>query len=378
MRFLSYKEGVGEPAATILKYYRRFARRAATACYGIVAGGMGVLLSFVVLQKLGLAANENIALGGLALAGLGLVSALPISASLAWAQRRRVPAAAGQEVAMQGSIQGIVCSATQALVCTGGTSFELDGLHPEEVLRLQEKHALETHVFESGAPARWRLWWMTLAASGVLSSALLAILGYTIDHLMPLAVYSSVFIASAAALAVSARDVRIGIDGVRMGSEFVSYASLAQLTVDKGRLVIVCNDGRRIRGSLQVPQALGEALDALVQPRLDAAAAGGEEFGLRSEEIFEEWLTRVRGRFDATSFREAPASVDCAKELLRDAKVPFRVRVGVAVALAPIDPTYVNNALAALAHPESVDLQEALSQPSEAQAKSLRELVAMP
>ncbi|MFK8003079.1 MAG: hypothetical protein AB8H86_26150, partial [Polyangiales bacterium] len=86
---------------------------------------------------------------------------------------------------------------------------------------------------------------------------------------------------------------------------------------------------------------------------------------------------RVRGRFDVTSFREAPASVESAKELLRDAKVPFRVRVGVAVALAPIDAAYVGEALEALAHPEVADLQEALSLPSEEQARSLRQLVAL-
>ncbi|MFK8002017.1 MAG: hypothetical protein AB8H86_20645, partial [Polyangiales bacterium] len=329
---------MGGTSATLRKYYRRFARRAATTCYGLVAGGLGVLLSFVVLQKLGLVTNENVVLGGLAVAALGLVSALPTSAFLVWAQRRRTSAGAvGQEVALGGSVQGVVTSGTSALVCTDGPSFELDGLRPEEVRRLQEKHTSATHFFESGPPARARLWWLSLAACGVLSSAALAVLGYTIDHLMPLAVYTSVFVASASVLGVQARDVRIGIDGVRMGLEFVSYSSLQQLTTARGRLVVVCRDGRRILGSLQVTQELGEALDALVQPRLDAAASGGEAYDVQNEESFDEWLKRVRGRFDVTSFREAPASVESAKELLRDAKVPFRVRVGVAVALAPID-----------------------------------------
>lgn len=360
------------------RHYRRFARRTAKACYGLVAGGMGILLSFVGLKKLGVPLEEGIALAGFLAAVLGLVSALPISAWLVWAQRRREPGfAVGQELSLQGDIQGIVSSGTKVLVCTGAASFEVDGLRLDEVRRLKEKHASETHHFEAGAPARARLWWMALVGTGLVSSSVLAVLGVTIDHLMPLAVYTSIFVASTTALlSASARDLRVGIDGVRMGSEFVSYASLQQLVVDGGRLILVRRDGRRIAGSLQVAPEIGEALDALVQQRIDAKTSDGEAYEVQQEESFDVWLKRVRGRFDATSFREAPASVDSAKELLRDAKVPFRVRVGVAVALSPIDPAYVGDALDGLVHPEGAALKEALSLPSEEQAPSLRELVA--
>lgn len=377
MRFLSYKGAVGGPSATIRKHYRRFARRAATACYGLVAGGMGVLLSFVVLQKLGQATNEYIALAGLAVAALGLATALPVSAFLAWAQRRRVPPLpVVQEAVMHGSVQGIVSSTAEAFVCSGGVSFELEGLRRGDLRRLEEQHTSETHLFESGAPARAKLWWLTLAACGVVSSVVLSVLGYTIDHLMPLAVYTSVFVASATALAVSARDLRIGIDGVRIGSEFVSYAALQQLTVEKGRVILVRRDGRRIASSVEVAPELGEALDALLQLRTDAkTTSDGEAYDMQNEESFEAWLQRIRGRFDATSFREAPASVDRAKELLRDAKVPFRVRVAVAVALSPIDPAYVGEALDGFVHPKSSDLQEVLALPLDAQGTRLRELV---
>jgi hypothetical protein len=165
---------------------------------------------------------------------------------------------------------------------------------------------------------------MALVGTGLVASGVLAALGVTIDHLMPLAVYTSIFVASTTALlSASARDLRIGIDGVRMGSEFVSYASLQQLAVDEGRLILVRRDGRRIAGSLEVAPEIGQALDTLVQERIDAKASGGEAYDVQHEESFEAWLKRVRGRFEATSFREAPASVDKAKELLRDAKVPL-------------------------------------------------------
>lgn len=361
----------------IRTYHRRFFRRVAEVSYGLLAGGMGVVLSWVGLQQVGVSLPEDLALAGLGVALVGGACALVGTAFvLVWNAPRARTLSAEREISLVRRVRGFVCADSKALVCSGATTLELDGLEADECQRLNEKYASSVHEFESGPPARAALWWMCFLGCGLQVALVLAALGVTIDHLMPLTLYTSTFVASFAALVFARdRDVRIGLDGVRIGDEFVPYSSLQQLVLRKGRLAALRKDGRYVPASLKLDASLAEALDALVQDRIDAETSGGEAYELQKDETFEAWLRRVRGRFNDTSFREAPASVDRAKELLRDAKVPFQVRVAVAVALSPIDPEYVGETLGGLVHPQVASLKEALELPAEKQDSELRALV---
>ena len=368
---------MAELLGTIRTYRRVASRRLAKACYGLVAGGMGALLSVVALNAVGVLVPEVIALAGLGVAFVGALTALvgTVWVTLRQSVRART-LSAEQELTLHPKVRGFVASGAKVLVCVGRETLEFDGLTAGEVRRLETKHASQARAFESGPAARAEFWWMFFVGSGFVVALALAMVGYTIDHLMPMTVYTATFVASLFVLFAREGNVRIGLDGVRMGRDFVPYSALQQLTVRNGRLSLVRKNGSAVDGSLRMDGAFVRALDELVQTHIDAKSKDGEAYEVQSEESFDAWLRRVRGSFDATSFRKAPASVEDAKALLRDAKVPFRVRVAVAVALSPVDPEFVEEALDDLAHPRSASLKAALALPSDARDLRLRKLIA--
>lgn len=362
----------------------RLARRSAKVCYSLVGVGMGLVTAFYVLLQPGVALHEWVAYVGFLLTLFAPVYAVLIAVGLRLSRAKlpvngeldeseRCLTIGGTRIAAADVDALVVCDAVH--LYSKGVSYEFQDLNQSQRESIERALAPPTHYFETGPAARAGAWWSVwVASANILFGAIWA--GSSFYYATPLAIFASLSLASASVLLFRHdMSLHIGLDGVRIGREFVPYASLRPFKAAKGRLVLVRTDGRQIRGSIRVDDAFLRALDAQVRRRIEADPRDGEAFELQENETPKAWLQRVRSRFTAKTFRDAVVPVEAAKALLSDAQTSFRVRVGVAVALAPFDAEFVNDTLDQLAHPKGEELREALELPADAQEVRVEKLV---